>query len=484
MPTTVLNCQAGTLAPWTPDSQQPWDERRARHLLRRLGFGASREQVAEALAHDPLDYVDQLIDQAVALPLPDPPAWVDWNEDDYANNGIDPFEHFLEWTLQWIKDMLQHGLREKVALFWHNHFVTIHETYGCPQYQYLYHRLLQQYAFGNFKEFLKEIGKTPAMLMFLNGVQSTKWSPNENYARELYELFTLGADNGYTQQDIVETARALTGWNGIDVYCEPITFVPMYHDDGPKTIFGQTGNWGYDDVHDILFAQRGQQVAQHICRKIYRYFVHPEPDEAIVSGLAATFLANDFELEPVFRQLFKSEHFFHDSIIGTRVKDPIECLLTFPLEAEFPIDDDWVEAIWYFAGLLGQNLFNPVDVAGWPGDRTWINSSTLTGRWQVCDYYLYWLVDNHLETLRQFAINLVGGNTNDPVLVTQRMLEHFLPQGPASQAALDQAVSVFKWEVPENYYTLGLWNLDWDSVPWQVALLLQHIARQPEFQLS
>ncbi len=484
MPTTLLNCQAGTLAPWVPDSQQPWDGRRARHLLRRLGFGASHQQVSEALAHDPLEYVDQLLDQAMALPLPDPPAWADWNEDDYANSGVDPFEHFLEWTVKWIRDMHQHGLREKVALFWHNHFVTIHETYFCPSYLFLYHRLLQQYAFGNFKEFVRAIGKTPAMLVFLNGVQSTKWAPNENYARELYELFTLGADNGYTQQDIVETARALTGWNGFDLYCEPITFVPMYHDDGLKTIFGQTGNWGYDDVHDILFAERGQQVAQHICRKIYRYFVHPVPDENIVGGMAATFLAHDFELEPVFRQLFKSEHFFHDSIIGTRVKDPIECLLTFSLEPELGMDDEVAEAFWYFASLLGQSLFNPVDVAGWPGDRNWINSATLTGRWQVMDYYLYWLIDNQADSLRQFAINLVGGNTHDPALVTQRVLDHFLPQGVDTPAAFDQALAVFKWEVPENYYTQGLWNLDWDSVPYQVALLLQHVARRPEFQLS
>ncbi len=484
MPAPIISCEGGTLAPWVPDNQSPWDERRARHLLRRLGFGTPHDKVAEALSYAPGEYVDLLIDQAIDLPLPTPPVWANWTVTDYDATGIEPFDHFLEWTIQWIQDMRQNGLREKVALFWHNHFVTIYDSYGCPSYLYLYHRILQQYAFGNFKEFVKEIGKTPAMLIFLNGAQSTKWSPNENYARELYELFTLGADNGYTQQDIVETARALTGWNNFDVYCAPITFMPEYHDDGIKTIFGQTGNWGYDDVHDILFAQRGQQVAQHICRKIYKHFVHPQPNEDIIAGLADTFIANNFELAPVFRQLFKSEHFFHESVIGVRIKDPIEYLLTLPSEPELTLNNDFAEAIWYFAGLLGQNLFNPVDVAGWPGDRTWINTATLTGRWQILDYYLYWLIDDDLDSLRQLALNLVGSNTNDPLLVTQRFVEHYLPNGLSTQAELDQALAVFKWEVPENYYAQGLWNLNWDSAPYQVAVLLQHLVRQPDFQLS
>jgi uncharacterized protein (DUF1800 family) len=180
---------------------------------------------------------------------------------------------------------------EKLALFWHNHFVTRNEDYGCPSYLYQYHKLLQQYALGNFKTFVKEIGKTPAMLVFLNGVQNTRFNPNENYARELYELFTLGRDNGYTQQDIVQTAKALTGWNSLEnnQYCGRINFFPALHDPAQKTIFGKTNTYNYDTLHDLLFAERAVQISEYICGKLYRYFVSPQVDEVIVSELATIF---------------------------------------------------------------------------------------------------------------------------------------------------------------------------------------------------
>lgn len=184
--------------------------------------------------------VDSLINQAIALPLPPEPEWAYWDVTRYTVREV-AVEQIYGWMRQWFLSMINNGAREKWALFWHNHFVTRLEVYGCPSYMYQYHKLLQQYAFGNFKTFVKEIGKTPAMLAFLNGVQNTRFQPNENYARELYELFTLGRDNGYTQMDVVETARALTGFNSLEnnQYCGKINFVPALFDNGAKTILGK-----------------------------------------------------------------------------------------------------------------------------------------------------------------------------------------------------------------------------------------------------
>lgn len=479
---TITNCATGTIAPYIPSVERPWNKQRVLHLYRRMGFGARPDQIETALGQNPADLVEAIIDDAINLPLAPEPEWAFWTELDYDNFFEQRQEQYVEWLLRWTEDMLNNGFREKLALFWSNHFVTRFDDYECTSYMYQYHKVLQQFALGNFKEFVSEIGKTPAMLIFLNGVQNTNVSPNENYARELYELFTLGQDNMYTQMDIEETARALTGYVGVFSFCGPIGFVQEYFDEGEKTIFGQTGNWNYDDVHDILFEQRTQEIATFICTKIYKNFVHPDPDEDIVSDLAATFIDNDFELAPVFRQLFKSEHFFDEYVIGAQIKSPIDHALSIINDADLIYNQDSLGTLVYLSILLGQQLFNPVDVAGWPGNRTWINSNTLTGRWQEMDYVIYAAYEGTPQLLVDLAKQL-SDNSNDPNLVAQVIVDHFTPNGLNTPDAYDRAATVLKWEVPQNYYDNGQWNLDWDTVPAQVALLLQHIVRLPEFQL-
>jgi uncharacterized protein (DUF1800 family) len=480
----TLNCATGTIAPYVPTPDVPWDRKRAIHLFRRLGYGASVQEIDDALNQSPTELVDQLVDNALAAPLPPQPNWAFWTINDYNDFPMQREEQYAEWATTWVQGMMDHGLRDKLSLFWHNHFVTKLEIYDCPSYMYQYHKLLQEYALGNFRDFVYEIGKTPAMLVFLNGAESTKFNPNENYARELYELFTLGVDNGYTQEDIEETARALTGWNQFSQFCGSIGFLPLTFDDGEKTIFGQTGNWGYDDVHNILFQERADQIADFICRKLYVHFVSPEVDETIVSDMAATFKANDFEIEPVLRQLFKSEHFFDDANLLVQIKSPIDSCLQFFRETGFPYNSDTLLTIVYLCFLLDQYLFNPVDVAGWQGNRTWINSNTLTGRWQALQLLGGLVADSELEAFRDLAVSLAGSTSvNDPEFVTQLIVEQFFPKGFQSSDEYTQATNVFKMDIPENYYTNGLWNLGWDTAPYQVASLLLFLIRRPEWQL-
>jgi uncharacterized protein (DUF1800 family) len=480
---TIVNCAVGTLAVYTPTSTKPWDRRRVQHLYHRMGFGAKPAEIDAALKRKPSELVDALVSEALNLPLPPPPVWANQVYKDYKNFNQEIIPQYIEWTTRWLRDMYTNGFREKLALFWHNHFVTRSETYICPAYLYAYHKILQQFCLGDFKAFVKAIGTTPAMLIYLNGVQNNRFSPNENYARELYELFTLGRDNGYTQQDIVESARALTGWNGFTEICAPIGFNPAFFDTGTKTIFGKPGAFNYDTLHDLLFQERAEQISTFICRKIYRHFVHPEADETIVQGLAKTFRDNKFQLAPVFQQLFKSEHFFDEEVIGTTIKSPIELMVGFFRQGGFAFEkQDTTLGVFYLGGELGQELFQPVDVAGWPGNRSWLTSSSLTGRWAALDLSLYGLYSTEPESYRAFA-KALSPKHDDPVLTAKAIVDFWLPKGLLREADYAQAVKTFKWEVPENYYANGSWNLEWEYVPAQVALLFQHIARLPEFQL-
>jgi len=477
-----VNCATGSLAPYTPTAEHPWDKSRVQHLYRRLGFGATMPEIEAGLALAPSALVDQLIDEAIAAPLPPKPDWADWTVSDYDDFFAQRQEQFIEWTLRWVTDMVEVGPREKLALFWHNHFVTRFEVYNCMSYLYRYHRLLQTYALGNFKEFLIEMGRTPAMLIYLNGVQNVKGDPNENYARELYELFTLGQDNGYTQDDIKATARALTGFVSYREGCGDIDFAPEFFDNSEKTIFGRTGNWNYLDVHDLLFEERGERVARHICGKLYRHFVHPETDAEIVNQLAETFRNNNFELAPVLRQLFKSEHFFDDYTIGVQIKSPIESFMGIVRESGKFYDHDILLLLGFQAYNLDQQLFNPVDVAGWPGNRSWIDSNTLTGRWQTLRGYLFYTFEEDPLRLGDLARQL-GGDSTDPAFVTRQIVDYFLPRGLQQEEAYMRATEAFKFEIPQNYFDRNLWHLDWETVPIQTALLLDHIVRLPEFEL-
>lgn len=477
-------CDLDDISVYVPSTSKPWDKQRVQHLYRRMGFGADHATIQSALGMDPAILVDSLVDEAVSLPTTPAPVWGYWALGDYTNSEVEGPQQILDWYVQFVEDMLNNGLRDKLTLFWSNHFVTQLDVYQCPSYMFQYYNLLQTHGTGNFRNFVHAIGINPAMIVFLNSYQNTATSPNENYARELYELFTLGVDNGYTQTDIVETAKALTGWNGFTDFCAPLTFVDGNHSHANKTIFGQTGDWGYDDVITILFEQRGDQVAQHICKKLYAYFVSPVLDQTFIDGLATTLVNSNFELVPVLKQMFKSEHFFDEDIIGVKIKSPMEMMLTFVKDGAFTTNQEVLSGSQYYGAILGQKIFDPVDVAGWQGDHDWINTSTITGRWLITDYLIGWIYQNHPEELQALALAVVGGNTTDPYLATQMIIDHFTPRGLVTAAEYQQATQVFKWEVPQNYFDANLWDLNWTTVPAQMAVLLQHLSHMPEFQLT
>jgi len=498
-----VNCNTSTLAPYT----QPLDAYRAAHLYRRLGFSASVTTINQAVGQTAAAVVGTLINDAINQPPSTAPVWADWNnsnypQDDDAARAMRRAQRD-EWRITYTQDLLNNNLRDRLSFFWHNHFVTELDVYNCNSFLYYYINCLQRNAIGNFRTFVSEIGLTDAMLYYLDGVYNNGNNPNENYSRELYELFTLGEGLGYTEEDIIETSRALTGYvERGEIGCSPTQFDPTRFDAGPKTILGQTGNWGYDDVINILFAQRPNEIATFICEKLYAYFVHPDTRDAagnaqsIISGLASTFVANNFEIAPVLTQLFQSEHFFDDDAIGVIIKSPFDLYLNLYNETDFTYNDTNLNFAIDSSALLGQELFDPVDVAGWQRDRTWINTNFIIGRWLTMEVVLESFYQNNAEQFRTLAMDAVGpadSNTSNPETVVRALVNKFTPKGLLTEQEFENAMSVFKIEdVPENYYGpdytpggLGLWMLAVSAeVPQQVFLLLMHLSRQPEFQLK
>lgn len=484
----VLNqsCNTASLNAFVPTSQNEWNEQKAKHLYRRVAYGATNTEITTALNSTPSSLVDSLVDNAISLPTTQAPVWANWIYNDYVNQGLDPLEannlYTREWSQQMVKDLLSDGLRGRLTLFWHNHFVTELPVYRVCRYQFQYYNTIQNYCLGNFKEFVRAMGLTSAMLVYLNGYENTKNSPNENYARELYELFTLGVDNGYTQEDIEETSKALTGYNNRPGPFSFITFNSNRFNNDDKTIFGRTGNWNYDDVIDILFEEKGSLIANFICTKLYKYFVSPVVNESIVNQLATSF-QQDFNIGNVLKVLFKSEHFFDSSTFASQIKSPYDLINNYLKTTDFTINDSIYNGIYSFNGVMGQELFNPVDVAGWQGDKDWINSSTLSGRWSGLQYLVNFTWYQNKEEFRNFAIN-ASNNSNDPMVVTKSILHQFIPNDLNEESYYEVALEVFKADIPQNYFDDYSWNLNWDEAPLQVSLLLLFMVKMPEFQMK
>lgn len=477
-------CNLATLAPYVPSAAKPWNLERSRHVMRRLGYGLDIVQETAALTQNPVVFVENLITESINFMNTPAPAWANMSRSSYTNFNTERGPQILAWTVQSLNDALDLKLRAKMTLFWLNHFVTRVQEYNAPSWQYQYYHILQTHALGNFKTLTKSIGTCGAMLSFLNGLQNRRNNPNENYARELFELFTLGQNNNYTQNDVTEAARALTGYNSLPDLGAPITFNSATFDNNPKTIFGVTANFNHDTLIDHLFTVRALEISDFVVKKLYKGFVSPElPEQSIIDQLAATFRGANWELAPVLRQLFKSEHFFDDAAIGSCIKDPIECMLTFIKEAGLTINDAQLRIIHFYCTNLGQEYYNPVDVAGWQGDRAWINSSTLTGRWQGLEYILGVNWNLNREFFRDIALDS-SSSTNDVAIIARDIVDRFIPKSLYTTTDYALATQVFKGEVPQNYFDTNQWNLQWNTVPDQVALLLRHIFRLPEFQLK
>lgn len=275
-------------------------------------------------------------------------------------------------NLYWLNEMVdsEAQLREKMAFFWHGHF-------ACRNLNVFYQQelldIIRRNALGSFRDMLHEVSKSAAMLNFLNNNQNRKGHPNENFAREVMELFTMGRGN-YSENDIKEAARSFTGW-GANLKGE-FVFRKMQHDFDSKAVLGRSGNFDGDEVLDILLEQK--QTARFITQKIYRFFVNELEDEEKVQWLADRFYNSGYSISALMQDIFTSDWFYDEKNIGTKIKSPVE--LIAGIQRTLPMELQNEEALLLIQRILGQLLFYPPNVAGWPGGKTWIDSSSLMMR--------------------------------------------------------------------------------------------------------
>ena len=278
-------------------------------------------------------------------------------------------------NIYWLHEMVNSSaqLREKMAFFWHGHF-------ACRNLNIFFQQglldVIRRNALGNFGTLLKEVSKNAAMLNFLNNQQNRKDHPNENFAREVMELFTLGRGN-YTENDVKEAARAFTGWSA--TLKGEYIFRKGQHDFGTKTVLGKTGDFDGGEVLDILLQQK--QTAKFITQKLYKFLVNEQVDNVKVEWLADRFYKNDYDISKLLEDIFTSDWFYEEKNIGAKIKSPVE--LITGIQRMLPMKFERDEVLLLIQRSLGQLLFYPPNVAGWPGGKNWIDSSTLMMRMRI-----------------------------------------------------------------------------------------------------
>jgi uncharacterized protein (DUF1800 family) len=355
------------LTPCEFDGSHPFSSREAAHLLRRAGFGANPDEVDAAVARGVEETVELLFDEA-------PEVEQEFQRTFNAISGRllnagDPGVAQAWWVFR----MLTTGvpLREKLTLFWHGHFATSVNKVESTQLMMQQIDALRERAWGSFRDLVMAVAKEPAMLIWLDGQSNTKAHPNENFARELLELFTCGIGN-YTEQDVIEAARAFTGWHREG---NKFVFNAAEHDDGPKKFLGRRGRFDGGDVIDLLMAQPA--TSRFVAGKLLRFFAAARPSDEVIAEAGVLFDQTQLNVKLFLKELFLSKYFYSDECIRARIASPVEFVVGIArtLGIRQPASE--------LAGQLssmGQNLLAPPNVKGWDGEEKWINATTLAVR--------------------------------------------------------------------------------------------------------
>ncbi|WP_020472054.1 DUF1800 domain-containing protein [Zavarzinella formosa] len=358
--------------PYSPGEKQPWTKARVGHLYRRLAFGANVAELRQGVATEP----QKLITNLLAGRNPSPTY--DAATEEYLASNAEKFNQDVQASGWWLYRML-HGpapATEKLTLFWHNHFATSNTKVQNVGHMVRQYRLMNRNALGKFDVMLQEMSKDPAMMIWLDTVQSKKGMPNENYARELMELFSLGIGN-YTEKDIREAARAFTGWELKD---GKFAANASQFDDSPKTVMGQTGNFKGEDIVRICTKQPA--CAKFIVKKMFRFLVSESEDisPALAAPLEKSF-ADGFDIRKLVETIVRSNLFHSEHAYRTRIKAPVDYVIgmTHALESRMGTINGSLNLATALENL-GQNVFHPPSVKGWDGGPTWLNGQTLLFR--------------------------------------------------------------------------------------------------------
>jgi uncharacterized protein (DUF1800 family) len=385
----------------TPLPDSKWNDATAAHLLSRAGFGGTPDEIERTRQKGLAVAVRNLVDMdSDAANLP-PPAWAHPRniraqrmEIKAARDRGENFQskvrevrmmegdEMIDLRRWWLDRMLNGPapLLEKMTLFWHGHFATSIQKVRDAYWMWLQNDTLRRNALGNFSALVKKISRDPAMMIYLDLQQSRQEHPNENWARELMELFTVGIGN-YSEQDIRESARAFTGYR-IDFTTQQFRFAPLQQDHRSKTFMGRTGNLNGDDLIDMLVSKPA--CAQFIGRKLWRFFAEDDPSTAVVDSVAATIRKHNFEMRPVLRDIFTSAEFYSDRVMGNQIKSPVQYIVQTSKLLNGPSPPPL--AVQNAMRQMGQILFAPPNVKGWDGGKQWISTSTLLFRYNFANY--------------------------------------------------------------------------------------------------
>ncbi len=507
-------------ASMSPIKAAKWTRDHARHLLWRAGFGASPRQIRTVLEWGPEKAVEHLVEyDQVPFEAPSADAFDkdimrplnaeergdiararrSGDEESVARLRAQRQEaervdrqqvrQVQQW---WLKRMIEtpRPLEEKMTLFWHGHFATSYRTIEDSYHMYQQNQLFRKHALGNFGKLLYEIIRDPAMIAYLDNNDSRKGRPNENLARELMELFSLGVGN-YTEKDIKEGARALTGYTFFD---DEFTFQKENHDSGQKTILGKSGKLDGDGFVTAIL--ESPACSRYIAAKLYRFFVadipsgRPEvdrPAQAVVRELASTLVVNKYNIKPVIRKLLLSEHFYEPALMCEQIKSPVELVVGAVRSMNTPVRD--LGVLVDAMNLMGQNILFPPSVKGWDGGRSWINTATLFIRQNILCFLLTGKMPHGYDALAEVekfdAASLL--RSLDPAGEGKSRAFSGRP-GPGELAEVADEILRFMLGrvTPENRATILGWlegkngKLDDETVTG--ALLL--VTAMPEYQLA
>ena len=398
MPTTLMRALLGPLlalllASGAQALPTTLDEAAARHLLLRTGFAPTPQEIAPLLGLSPAQAVDRLLTEARTetrrdAPRVPPPAFTAaaiatplnrLSDDERKRALFEQQRQTLELRAWWLQQMSTSPapLAERMTLLWHNHFATSQQKVRQPQGMWVQQQLLRREALGDFRALLHGVARDPAMLIYLDGASNRDRAPNENFAREVMELFTLG-EGQYGERDVKEAARAFSGWT-VDRVDWEARFRPRLHDDGSKTVLGRTGRFDTDAVLDILLAQPA--APRFIAAKLWREFVSPEPASATERAeleRVAQRLAGGWQIAPTLRELLLTEAFWADANRAALIKSPVELVVGAFRQFDVQQSDGLSAAV--LTTRMGQALFMPPNVKGWPGYTDWIDANQLLER--------------------------------------------------------------------------------------------------------
>lgn len=355
------------------------EEQKIKHLCWRAGFGLSpvafqkkRKQSLDNVIKDL--FKDAKKEHPVKMPhytMPNQEVFKRMDKKQRKEKQKEIQKLTPQINLNWVRQMVSDDyscLQEKMTLFWHGHFACESKRFDHAARQI---NTIRAHALGNFRDLVVAISKDAAMIIYLNNQQNKKSKPNENYARELMELFTIGRGN-YTEQDIREAARAFTGWFA-DRFTGEFKFTERQHDFGKKTFMGKTGDWNGDDIVDIILERK--ETATFLATKVYRYFVNDRPNKKQIEVLAKVLYQSNYHIGTMMQTLFKSDWFYDSKNVGTKIKSPIELLVGMGKVLNLNFGNQ--KSVLFSQLALGQVLFRPPNVAGWPGGKTWIDNATL-----------------------------------------------------------------------------------------------------------